>query len=291
MLTLPAIRHSLDNVTFRRRGPSDPEKQSQNISYAEDLIYLDHIRDIVREEFQYALREQLAGVIANTISEQISAVLGDSVTQLNKRMEMLEKRLDDLESAHLNCNKTTKESSQTGISEKSMTNGKTETPLVSTNLTQPGKTQGRQNEIMTKISSSQKSTVTDFKFNNDRRDEWVEVAKPRRRSNQPILLRGTAAPGKTKLEASERLRSFHLFYVKSGTTCDLIREHVEAITGDSRCKVEPLKARGQYASFKLTLSSKLSEQILAAEHWPEDVCIKPWRQPFRKRDEGASSKQ
>lgn len=114
-------------------------------------------------------------------------------------------------------------------------------------------------------------------------DGWVEVRHRRSRRSLGNVVRGTAAPGTTKLEASERWRYLHLFYVKQGTTDSQVREHLLTICGTDVCTVEVLKSRGNYASFKLGVPSKLADQVSAVHNWAEDICVKPWRHNFRDR--------
>lgn len=114
-------------------------------------------------------------------------------------------------------------------------------------------------------------------------DEWKEVKRKRSRLSVPSILRGKAAPGVTLLEASEKWKYFHLFYVKQGTTEDQIREHLKSVCEVDSCTIESLKSRGNYASFKLGVPDQLYEKVTAVENWTENICIKPWRQNFRSK--------
>lgn len=108
--------------------------------------------------------------------------------------------------------------------------------------------------------------------------EWTEVNRRRSR-----VVRGSAAPGTTLIEAHERTRFIHLCYVKAGTTAEQIHLHLKSISGLDAISVDPLKPRGNYASFKLGVSAKAYTSVMAPENWPEDIYIKPWTQPFRKK--------
>lgn len=122
--------------------------------------------------------------------------------------------------------------------------------------------------------------------------EWKEVTRRRSRGLPAGVMRGTAAPGGTQLEACERRRFLHLFYLKLGTTEAQVRSHLAKICGSDVCVVEALKARGKYASFKLDVPLKLGDKIMLPENWAEDICIKPWTQNFRARtEEGKESKK
>lgn len=116
------------------------------------------------------------------------------------------------------------------------------------------------------------------------KEDWQEVSRKRARPSLPGLLRGTAAPGSTMLHAAERRRYLHLYYVREGTTVEQVREHLNSICGSDECTVEKLKSRGHYASFKLGVPVKQAENIMSSENWAEDICIKPWRQNFRAKD-------
>lgn len=116
-------------------------------------------------------------------------------------------------------------------------------------------------------------------------DGRVEVKKGRPRVALNRVTRGTAEASSAQLEASERLRYIHLFYLKLGTTEEQVKSHVKSIIGSDSINVERLKSRGQYASFKLTVPSSLYEQIMAPETWPMNVCVKPWQRSFRQKNE------
>lgn len=120
----------------------------------------------------------------------------------------------------------------------------------------------------------------------DESSGWTEVRRKRSiRSALSHATRGSAAAGSTQLEASEWLRRIHLFYVKEGTTENQIKSHLKSITGSEGIEVKTLKPRGPYASFKLSVPSNLFDQVMAPESWPLNVCVKPWTQPFRRREE------
>lgn len=125
--------------------------------------------------------------------------------------------------------------------------------------------------------------------------DWTEVrlgqryARTSHQEGPRDVLRGAAAPGSTMLCAAERLRYLHLYYVQVGTTADQVRAHLNTICGSDICTVETLKARGNYASFKLGVPFKLADMVLTATNWAEDICVKPWRQNFRNSRKSVSS--
>lgn len=115
-------------------------------------------------------------------------------------------------------------------------------------------------------------------------EEWTEVINKRTRTRLSNVLRGTATPGSTTLEASTKWSYLHLYFVKLGTPKEQVSDHLKTILGDSEIfTVETLKARGQYASFKIGVSIKHATKVLNASNWAENICIKYWKQNFRSR--------
>lgn len=115
-------------------------------------------------------------------------------------------------------------------------------------------------------------------------NEWTEVSTRRSRVPRNVV-RGEAEKGKIALEAAERWRYYHLYYVKEGTSDKEITEHLKILCANEKCVVETLKSRGRYASFKIGVLSKFDNQILDGKNWPEDICIKAWRNGFRRQTE------
>lgn len=126
--------------------------------------------------------------------------------------------------------------------------------------------------------------VQDHHDNSDHcHGEWVEVTKKRHNKSPNAIVRGSATPGLTQLEAAERVRYLHLYYVKICTSEEQVLNHLKSIFDSEGYTVEGLKARGSYASFKLGVPSRLESCVMDSENWPENVCIKPWRQNFRNK--------
>ncbi|CAG4992174.1 unnamed protein product [Colias eurytheme] len=118
----------------------------------------------------------------------------------------------------------------------------------------------------------------DATFSTQPADHWIQVKNKRKN-----VMRGSAAPGNSLIEASERWKYYHLYYVKAGTLADKITEHLNNACSIDNCTVEALKSRGNYASFKVGVLAKQSHLFMDVNKWPEDVCIKPWRNNnFRK---------
>lgn len=114
---------------------------------------------------------------------------------------------------------------------------------------------------------------------------WTEVKRKCIRTSLSRTRRGYAGEGSTQLEVSKWLRRIRLFYVKQGTTDDQVKSHLKSITGSDAITVEILKSRGPRPSFKLIEPSTLLNLVMAPESWPLNVCVEPWSQPFRHRDE------
>lgn len=102
--------------------------------------------------------------------------------------------------------------------------------------------------------------------------EWIQVAKKRHNKSPKDVIRGSATSGLTQLEAAERVRYMHLYYVKIGTTEEQVLDHLKSIVNSEEYTVESLKARGNYSSFKLGVPSRLENCVMSSEHWPENIC-------------------
>jgi hypothetical protein len=50
-------RSSPDNVTLRKHMPEAYIDQSHSLSYAQDVVYLDHVKEVIREELERELRD------------------------------------------------------------------------------------------------------------------------------------------------------------------------------------------------------------------------------------------
>lgn len=139
-------------------------------------------------------------------------------------------------------------------------------------------------KVMQIESSASASTMNSQDCEGSDEGNWEEVKRKRSRFSLPGVLRGTAAPGSTLLHAAERRRYLHLYYVREGTTDEQVRQHLTSICGSGECTVEKLKSRGLYSSFKLGVPLKHADNIMSSDNWAEDICVKPWRQNFRAKD-------
>lgn len=226
------------------------------------------------------MSERMHDWIAKAVSEQMTSLFADSISQLASRVAALEDKLnqtDQTENPSENASalpRSTTLPKPTTLPKQA----KSVEPKSVTSTVHSKNVDDQNKPTLISVVDTPSLNDSNTRKNNE---EWVEVARRRPRSPPQGLLRGTAAPGTTELQASERQRHFHLFYLKIGTTEEQVRNHLKKVTQCDACKVESLKARGPYASFKLSVPFKVSESVLAPDSWPEDVCIKPWRRPFR----------
>ena len=132
---------------------------------------------------------------------------------------------------------------------------------------------------------------------------WTEVV--RRKNTRPStkpegrngpraslsgVLKGTAAPDSTLLRAADRKSYLHLYYVQSGTTVEQVLVHLNSVCGGEVCSVDALKARGDYASFKLGIPKRLHDRVMSPSTWAEGIHIKPWRTNFFRTKQEATTK-
>lgn len=271
-----------ENVTIRRGGGVTGEGNAE-YTYSEDIFCMDSIRATIRDEFERFLEERLSVVIAKQISEQITAPMKKSIHDLSERVLLLEDKIKILEGGKqtTNSKKPTKSNQYEHgdtVTQNLPLNNKT-APLSAEEVDQ-----GRvADQSKTNVFTDNKQVSASHKSNSQHDPvEWTEVVKKRSRVSPVGVIRGAAAPGAMKLEAAERRRYLHLYYVKVGTTEEQVRDHLRAICPGDDSVVIVLKARGNYASFKLDVPSKSADTIMSPENWPEDVCVKPWSQsPYR----------
>lgn len=136
----------------------------------------------------------------------------------------------------------------------------------------------------TPTTSAPTDNAVEANESHDNDNAWVTVRPKRVRRLSKNVACGTAAPGTMEMEASERKSYLHLYYLKSGTTVEQVVRHLLSICPNDSCFAEPLKARGDYASFKLTVPTKHLDIYMSPDHWTENVHIKPWRSGFRKEN-------
>lgn len=269
-----------DNVTVHRGSSGCNPKRVLDHSFAEDTYCLDTMRTVIRDEMERVMDERVSTLMSKLITEQVTQPFNRIISELTGRVATLESRLKSLGKDKGNSIPGgDKENRRIGdlISVPSQSSqgatGKTvpvpvrqeKAPLPSTSRIQ---TSSSQDELIATAGEPAGAS-------------WTEVAKKRHRSAPVGVIRGAAGPGSSKLEAAERRRQLHLYYVKVGTTAAEVHDHLISICGDNSYTVQELTARGSYASFKLEVPSKVEDSIMSPGSWPRDICVKPWRQSFR----------
>lgn len=230
-------------------------------SNSPEMSLLENIRVSIREELEQTLHERLPIIISKFVSEQVAEVVNNTITKLNDRIKQLEKKLELLE---------TNQNSETKLP-KMMTNSNTDI------LPQSEKKYGNRKP------SNEHSEPQEYEGNNPddliQHSGWIGVHKKQKNK----IIKGSASPGATQIEACERWRYLHLYYVKVGTSEDQVKTHLKLISGSDDCMVESLNARGNYASYKLSVPDKLADSVMDPKYWPKNICIKQWRQNFRNK--------
>lgn len=288
-----------NNVNIRR---GTGKKLDLDTSYTDDTFCMDNIRVVIRKELEHVFEERFIELFSKLVEVQAvtSNSLRKELAELKDRVFTLERVILSFESrGHVDQpkpknagikNPNSKKPKEAKLNAKSTVS----TPLVRENDHIGADTKDLPPHIVPKatvltIDDSVRSTSNATKKGlNDSHDEgWIEVKRKRPRNLHREVIRGTASPGTTQLEASEQSRYLHLYFVKTGTAAAQVLAHLEHICGEGSCTVDTLKARGNYASFKLCVPSKMSEIVMSPNNWAENICIKPWRQNFRAKHDQA----
>lgn len=290
--------NSPDNVTMRTAArmakSSNPSAGLKNIHDLKDTV----IQEL--KSMQVDLESQLISKINNLIVEQFNSFK----TEIMEKICILTSKVLELENQY----KSSAEKPNTTPITKghpSATNPTTKSkalkskPPTNTNPTVNKATPNRpiraitelttvtvQDELSSSIpnsSDNKKCDEIDMDKGNTVENEWREVRPRRARASVSGVLRGTAAPGSTLLQASERWSYLHLYYVQEGTTVEQVSRHLKTICCSEACTVEQLKPRGRYSSFKLGVPTKNANSVMSSENWAKDICVKPWRHNFRAK--------
>lgn len=279
---------SYDNITVRRRTAAG----TGSIKVPRDLE--DRIRKIIQEELQLALNERLTDIISKNIEKQFATVFS-KVDQLETRLATLETKLEVAASSartgaqpnsipsSSNMAKVAKEKtkiapSKPRLSKQMSSAPESSEPVPSEPVPSVSETSYLDVTYASKRTEKVVRAINETVISEHDDEGWTEVKRPRK----PLgVKRGTALPGATKLEASERSHYIHVYYLKIGTTDENVRAHLEVVCGEDACRVETLKARGNYASFKLIVPSRHAEKVMDPSNWAKDIAVKPWRQFFR----------
>ena len=265
-----------------------------DVSAIEDSILLSGIGEIIRKELVSVIDGHLNKMICQIVSEYVTAPMQKAFRDLTHKISLLEGKVKALESELLSRPKWPSEpvsakpsdiehlsnaNVSNEVSDKPVHRALAEAQVLPPSITSSAYTMPLEANQFTLLDSS-------IAAEGAKAGEWVTVVKKRSKTYRDSIVRGTATPNASTLQASERWRYLHLYYLKLGTTEDQVHDHLCNISGCDNCKVEGLKARGDYASFKLTVPSKLASSILSPLNWPEDICIKPWHHNFRS-DKGS----
>lgn len=280
---------SPDNVTVRtgrRYGQSSDNDGMNSPLQTPQLSIVKELREV-----QVEFEERLTLKISKLFFEHFHSLKID----LLERVNCLSNRVDELQrtiNGYATASKVTKKdkpSKNTTVAAKPKINDIDRQTLPAR---RENRKQQRQN-VSTPTSTSTPTAKSDYAsavksadpVSNNGIGEWTEVRRRKpslsARVSLPGVLRGSAAPGATLLSAAEKRTYLHLYYVKVGTTVEQVNAHLKEICGGDVCTVEALKARGNYASFKLAVPPGLTDHILSPENWAVDICVKPWRQYFR----------
>lgn len=291
--TAALSQSDIDNATVQRGSSGSSARRVLDHSYVDDTYYLDNMRTVIRDELERVMDERVSILITKIVTEQVTLPICRIISELTDRVAILESKLEAFE----------KDRAKGKEAEGRMmrpTDGLFMAPSPSSPCAIGEAAPRVVGQTIPRVQSSSRRQaavlIDEPTFNvtmnktagpGGPEPAWKEVTKKRTRVSPVGVMRGEAAPGSTKLEAAERRRYLHLYYVKVGTTEAEVSDYLNALCGGNSCLVETLKARGSYASFKLDVPSKLADSIMTPGNWAEDICVKPWRQSFRpKTNEG-----
>lgn len=286
-----------DNVNILRGVAGVDAGRAPDRSFMDDSYYLDNMRTVVRDEFERIVENRMSILIAKVVAEQTEKAtlsLHNAIAKLNERVATLEAQLKPPRGNLVISNELREPRSivASQVIRTHETDQSFQFPSVAQAQPAPDNTDVM--KMARPVPSSAKplplsqplpSESAVLRSGEIEGSQWSSAAtKKKRRPSAPAgVMRGAAAPGATKLEAADRRRLLHLYYVKVGTTDDQVCDHLNSLVEDNTYKVVPLKARGNYASFKLDVPSRLADAIMSPANWAQDICIKPWRQSFRPK--------
>lgn len=280
-----------ENVTMRR-GPLSQPKCVMDNTLLDESVNTFALRELIREELSVALCDNLADKLSQAIVDKIevaiNSALGNLTTLISSIVEDKLKVLDGastMNSEVTNNSETSKITTQKTVVSKTKN---TKAPSLTRKMAGGENTKQLSQAVPERayeanVNSAVESSCPVVLVEDPRENPWTVVKKKRSR-----VMCGSAAPGTSQLEASERVRHLHLYYVKVGTSVEQIRLHLNTVCNSSEVtSIESLKARGNYASFKLTVTWSSADKVMASEAWPQGVCIKPWSLPFRGTQNGS----
>lgn len=259
------------NMAPRGRQPGSLSADIMQSTLIDDSVYVENIRAMVREELQRSLDERLPNLNSNSVSKQLETLI-QTVAALTTKVNVLESKVDLVLKLCISTKNPTGPAPSTGsvlrVDPAAVPSTSTN-PVASTRIALSTGTVASENKVPPRggqqgkpefLRSKEKGrdvsapNTASLAVGNQPRQEvaqprealtsesagsgWTEVRKRPRRSLE--VTRGTAAPGATQLEASERQRHLHLYYVKLGTTVAQVRAYLSEICNEDVCSVESL---------------------------------------------------
>lgn len=304
-----ASNNSSEHVTFRNRQRKDAFVAEN--TFMDELVRLSSVRAIIRDEFERIIDQRLVKLFSKYDEEQTTRNIKtqQALNGISEKVTLLEQRVNALECEL--ASKSNETFQQTPVITIEKDNLKVRKPLPTTPKQKPSST-GKDTSDLAKLSEKQDQepvqcavttvvpaapagpslpTLSGDSYRisnntsviNEKNIAYSKIAaKPKRSLG---FLRGSAPANESlpQLMAAEQQRYIHLCYVQMGTSDQQVKDYVNAITGAGTCSVESLKARGQYASFKIGVPTTLYDSVMEPEKWPINVCIKPWSTNFRLR--------
>lgn len=296
-----SLCHDAENVTLRRNPLLNRQgvpKCNMNDTILDDSVNTFALREIIRDELGAALCDSLADKLSQVIVGRIETIISGTLANLTTIIStIVEDKLKVLDKARVVASETT--TSKTTAQKQAVPvtknitakKGAPKVPSLMHKKAEDKNTQQLPQTVSERVSGANGSPAVEklspLVVAQDAKDNpWIEVKRKRIR-----VTCGSATPGMSQLEASERVRHLHLYFVKAGTAVEQIRLHLNTVCNSNEViSIESLKARGNYASFKLTVTCGSAEKVMAPETWPQGVCIKPWTLPFRKNLESERKK-
>lgn len=275
---------SPDNVTMRTAA-----RQAQVSSPGTGQSGLRDFKDTVIQElknlqldFELQLTSKINDLIVGEFQSFKAEIFGKIDALTSKVLQLEEQYKTEAGKANNNTSITTGQSTTTSTTKKNKApkqKGQAQSKpiggiITSSNI--PAQNNNKTTEELLPSSNPNSENVT--------KGDWEEVRPRRARASLASVRRGTAAPGTTLLQASERWTYLHLYYVQEGTSTEQVRNHLSTICSGDVCTVDELKSRGRYASFKLGVPARCADSVLSSANWAQDICIKPWRQNFRTQE-------
>ncbi|KAI5638221.1 hypothetical protein NE865_09167 [Phthorimaea operculella] len=262
------------NVTIRK------ERTTVNFDEEDLPNSPDHPGSSLSSEIRL-LREQVALMNSNLLK------VIDSVERAHEKIDECSIKLTDIDERILNLESALSkmETVEAPVIQKQKRKRRKSTANINLNLPAPPPTNETDNknseDILSPDNEANSETADSIDDDDDQTaGNWIEYRGRKKRITKPIFQRGTAGPNVTTLRAVEPTKTIHLWNMHMESRVDEIHTYLKTLCGPKPCKVEELKARGAYKSFKLTVSEELFDKCIATNLWPNNARIKEWT-PFR----------